>query len=62
MLTYAGVCWRMLTCDDVCWRTVVDGVIVEAQEASELNRCSMNGSDKPWCATDSDTCGTVRCI
>ena len=41
-------------------RAEEDGTVVESDEITEFNRCSMNGSDKPWCATDSDTCGIVR--
>jgi hypothetical protein len=35
---------------------------VERDHISQLDRCSMNGSDKPWCATTSDSCGIARSI
>jgi len=60
---YIQKTWKMCTCK-MPWKyvkeaAVVNGVIVESSEISEMDKCSMNGSDKPWCATDSDSCGRV---
>ena len=38
---------------------VVDEKIVEEDHSHTYEGCSMNGSNKKWCATDQDSCGIV---